>query len=295
MFEFYYILKIITNTYFRYGITLQDILCGINDTTNSALLTGLLLAEGRAPAIRGTTCQMHAQELVVQHSLGLRKRSKGGEIVDKFIPGEILTKKVHILVSKIMDKRSKNKFAKYIEYCSKDLHTEVNRLIIPNDTRVSGVFLMLESILRSRKCVMMYTTVSSERNVYKDINLDDDQWQFIAEIHSILKVMNVLAMTSQQQSVESNCFSYYHAVSARFYLKSSNEFPVIDLKNDQWLPTTEVSKIPTTMVDKEELFDQTKELIERFENEFENYFKAPDSDQILMMVFHPLMAFMGFE
>jgi hypothetical protein len=280
---------------FRYGITLNDVLRGINDTTNSALLTGLLLAEGRAPAIRGTTCQMHAQELVVQHALGIRKRTKNGDDVDTFEPGRLLAKKVRILVSKIMDKRSKNKFTKYIEYCSKELTTKVNRLIIPNDTRVSGIFLMLECVLRSRTCIMMYTTVSPDRAVYKDISLDDVDWQFIAEIHSILKVMNLLAMTSQQQSVESNCFSYYHVVSARFYLKSSTEFPVIDINKDNWKPTTEMSKIPTTLILKENLMANTVELIDRFEAEFLNYFKTPDSDQILMMVFHPLMAWMGFE
>ena len=238
---------------------------------------------------------MHAQELVVQHALGLRRRSRNGKDIDKFEPGNNLAKKVRVLVSKIMDKRSKNKFTKYIEYCSKDLTTEVNRLIIPNDTRVSGVFLMYESVLRSRTCIMMYTTVSSERAVYKDISLDDNDWQFIAETHSILKVMNLLAMTSQQQSVESNCFSYYHVVSARYYLKASTEFPIIDLKNDHWKPTTEISKIPTTFILKENLMATTVELIDRFENEFLHYFKAPDSDQILMMVFHPLMAWLGFE
>lgn len=50
---------------------------------------------------------MHAQELVVQHALGIRKRSKNGEDVDTFEPGRLLAKKVRVLVSKIMDKRSK--------------------------------------------------------------------------------------------------------------------------------------------------------------------------------------------
>ncbi|MGL4342899.1 MAG: hypothetical protein ACRCSZ_10905, partial [Lactococcus lactis] len=137
---------------------------------------------------------------------------------------------------------------------------------------------------------------SSERAVYKDISLDDNDWQLVAEVHLILKVMNLLAMTSQQQSVESNCFSYYHVVSARYYLKSSTEFPVIDLKNKaQWQPTTDVCKIPTILIQKENLMESTIELIDRFEKEFLHYFKAPDSDQILMMIFHPLMAWMGFE
>jgi hypothetical protein len=237
---------------------------------------------------------MHAQELVVQHALGLRQRSRNGKDWDTFIPGRNLKDKVKLLVAKVMDKRSKNKFTKYIEYCSKELQIEVNQLVLPNDTRVSGVYLMYESVLRSRKCIMMFCTVSSERAVYEKIRLDDYDWQLLAETHSILKVMNILAMTSQQQSVESNCFSYYHVVSARYYLKSSTEFPVLDFK-ENWLPTTDITKIPTKMVSKENLLETTNELINRFDKEFSNYFKEPDSDQILMMVFHPLMVWFGFE
>lgn len=268
---------------------------GVNDTTNSALLTGLMIAGGRTPAVKGTTCHMHAQELVVQHALGLRQRRKGGQDVDSFGPGKALRDKCRTLVTKIMDKRSKNKFVKYIEYCLKELQIEVNKLEIPNDTRVSGVFYMYESILRPRKCIMMFCTVSSERAVYKDLNLDDYDWQLLAETHAVLKVMNILAMTSQQQSVESNCFSYYHVVNARFYLRTSTEFEVFDLSKDHWLPTTDINKIPTVVMLKEDLMSSTQKLIDRFEDEFQNYFAEPDSDQILMMVFHPLMIWMGFE
>jgi hypothetical protein len=59
------------STHNRYGITPLDIFRGINNTTNSALKTGLMLSSGRCPLEMGTTCFMHAQELVVKHALGL--------------------------------------------------------------------------------------------------------------------------------------------------------------------------------------------------------------------------------
>jgi hypothetical protein len=43
------------------------------------------------------------------------------------------------------------------------------------------------------------------------------------------------------------------------------------------------------------LLDYTEELFNCFHIEFDNYFRAPDSDQILIMVFHPLMIRAGFK
>jgi hypothetical protein len=60
----------------------------VNDTTNNTLLTGREVAGGREPKQRGTTCHMHAQELVVTHALGLRERSKQGIVTDKFEAGK---------------------------------------------------------------------------------------------------------------------------------------------------------------------------------------------------------------
>jgi hypothetical protein len=46
----------------RFNIVGNDVFRGINDTTSSALATGKMISGGRAPAIKGTTCNMHQQE-----------------------------------------------------------------------------------------------------------------------------------------------------------------------------------------------------------------------------------------
>jgi hypothetical protein len=132
----------------RYNITRDDVFRGVNDTTNSALLTGREIAGGRTPAQRGTTCHMHAQELVVTHALGLGERSKAGVVTDQYEAGKNIRNKVKNLLSKIMDKKAKGRFKEYKMMCQEYLHCNAPKLELPNDTRVSGVFRMYQSALR---------------------------------------------------------------------------------------------------------------------------------------------------
>lgn len=235
---------------------------------------------------------MHSQELVVQHALGLRQRSRNKQTWDSFLPGKTLRDKSRALVTKIMDKKAKKGFPKYATFCANKLKVEVRKLELPNDTRVSGVFLMYESMLRSYRCITSYCR--SEEKDFKDLVLTTADWQLLAETHSILQVMNCVAMTSQQESVESNCFSYYQVVTARYCLANVKKFRVVDL-NGYWSPSEEVSNIEAKQLLREDMMPESLVLINRFEQEFKNYFEHPDSDQLLMMVFNPVMVWMGFE
>ncbi len=101
----FYVLSILC---FRYDITIDDVRRGVNDTTSAALKAGTTISGGRQPKQKGTTCQMHAQELVVTHALGLRTRKKRGfGVVDSFESGRLLRERVKKLVSKIMDKNQR--------------------------------------------------------------------------------------------------------------------------------------------------------------------------------------------
>lgn len=83
---------------------MEDLFRGINDTTSSAKATGLIDDQNRGTVIKGQSCNMHAQELVVTHTLGLQKRSKNNAIIDES-PDSLKQKdKVKLLVSKIMNK-----------------------------------------------------------------------------------------------------------------------------------------------------------------------------------------------
>jgi hypothetical protein len=78
----------------RFNITTNDVYRGISDTTNSALMVGRLIAGMREPTIKGNSCNMHAQELVVVHALGLKKRTLDKVVIDKFPEGLHLRNKV---------------------------------------------------------------------------------------------------------------------------------------------------------------------------------------------------------
>lgn len=281
----------------RYDITIDDVRRGINDTTSAALLTGTSISGGRQPKIKGTTCHMHAQELVVTHALGLRTRKKRGVgIVDQFESGRVLRDAVKKLVSKIMDKKAKNRFIKYKDYCKRTLFTDVIKLLIPNETRVSGVFTMYETLLRSMKCVSYYCMRSTEANIYEELVLTEAQWTSVAETYALLLLTNRLAMTSQIDSIDANCFSYYNVAKARDSVLKILQMGinVIDVSST-WPPTTEPSLIPTVHKNYNELQGETHVLIGRLVNEYDRYFPFPDSDQIQMMLFHPVMVWKGLE
>ena len=280
-----------------YDITVDDVRRGINDTTSAALLTGTTISGGHQPKIKGTTCHMHAQELVVTHALGLRTRRKRGfGVVDEFESGKLLRDAVKKLVSKIMDKKAKSRFVKYKEFCKNKLSMDVIKLLIPNETRVSGVFTMYESLLRSMKCINQYCLLSTEANLYADVMLTEAQWTSVAETYALLLITNRLAMTSQIDSVDANCFSYYNVAKTRDSVNKITQMGmnVVDV-NSGWAPTIEPSAIPTVHKEYFQLQLETQTLIDRFVNEYDTYFPFPDSDQIQMMLLHPVMAWKGLE
>ncbi len=239
---------------------------------------------------------MHTQELVLQHALGIRRRTRKGEIHDQFIPGRNLKEKAKDLCKLIMNKSNKQCFLKYRDYCKSNLNVDVRKLVVPNDTRVSGVFHMFESVLRSYKHLTLYMTGCDDRDKedYQKLLLTPIEWQFMAELHSVMKVINVLAMTSQQQSVDSNCFSYYSVAYARFFVESAKSFKVIQLSGT-FNEKTPVPQIPTINLQVNQLQEDTQVFITRLVTEFNSYFKYPDGDQIKMMLLHPVMAWRGLE
>jgi hypothetical protein len=140
----------------------------------------------------------------------------------------------------------------------------------------------------------MYLTGSEEKLHYAKYKLTEAEWQLVAETHAVLKVMNILAMTSQKESVDSNCFSYYSVANARYFIETKKKLKVLELGGN-WYPSTEIAKWPMVTMQIEQLNDQTQVLLERLVKEFDHYFKRPDSDQTMMMVLHPVMVWRGLK
>jgi hypothetical protein len=151
----------------RYNIVGNDVFRGINNTTSNSLATGNLISGGQTPAIKGTTYNMHQQDLVVQHALGLWRRTKNKQITDLFDKGKDLRDKCKVFVSKLMNKKTENLFKKYQKYCFDVMHKNTNCLEIPNVTRVSSVFCMHESLLCAKHSVTSFCTNSDEKTNLK--------------------------------------------------------------------------------------------------------------------------------
>jgi hypothetical protein len=237
---------------------------------------------------------MHAQELVLKHALGLATRKgRGGEPDDEFASGKNLRDRVKAWLSRVMDKKSKSRFNKYKQYCKSRLGVDVIRFALPNETRVAGVYLMYASALRSRKTLMQYCNNSAEAMQYDALKLTELEWIQLSETYAVLSIAHKLAMVSQQESADSNCFSYFQVVNAQYAICKHPDINVPDM-SVFWDPDTELERIPTVNKTRDTLSKDTTELMSRFEKEFKRYFPKPDSDQIAMMVFHPVMVWMGF-
>ena len=100
-------------------------------------------------------------------------------------------------------------------------------------------------------------------------------------------------MNSQKDDVTSNIFSYFYVAKTRAIIKRIKELRVFDL-DKSWSPKTKVEEIEKAQIKKEDLMEETKVLIDRLGTEFDRYFPRPDSDQLLMMMFHPIMVRLGF-
>ncbi len=237
---------------------------------------------------------MHSQELAVCHALGLKERSANNVVIDMFEQGKNLRTRVKALLSKIMDKKAKNRYKEYVKICRTFLHALPNKLELPNETRVSGTFKMYLSALRSRDAIVLFLNNSKDKAKFGELILSNEEWQFMAECEALLRHVDVLAMRSQKDDVNTNVFSYYNVAMTRAAIKRIKELMVMNL-DKTWKPKWTEKNIPKIKITKEELMDDTKVLINRLVKELNFYFPNPDSDQILMMVFHPIMVWGGFR
>ena len=134
----------------------NDVFRSVNDTTASAVKTGLIVSQGqKALCGGGTSCIMHAQELVLKNDLGLAILKKGGEVVDSFEVGKNLRDKAKALGSKIMDKKAKGRRKEYSEVAKDTYGNAANIILLPNDTQVSEVHMMFESLLHAKSLISL--------------------------------------------------------------------------------------------------------------------------------------------
>lgn len=268
----------------------------MNDTASSAVRTGEIISQGRKATGGGTTCVMHSQELCIKHGLGLTVRKKNRQVVDSFPEGKRIRDVAKAFASKVMDKKAKGRFLEYDSIARRTYDKPALKLCIPNDTRVSGCYIMFVSLLRAKNLIHLVEGRSMYSDVYRPHLLSLHDWQTMAEFEAILRSTNLLALQSQMDNPGEIAFSYFNVAACRSRLQAHQRVPweVIDTTKS-WDCNAKRDDIPKIPVYKKDMTETSKKLIDRLVAEFDTYFPNPDSDQQRAMKLHPLMDFSGFR
>jgi hypothetical protein len=238
---------------------------------------------------------MHAQELVVKHAMGLCKRRRGGKVVDENPEGLRLRDLCKTFASKVMDKKAKSRFLEFEELSIQTYNCKPIKLTTPNDTRVSGVYLMFASLLRCKSLCQVLSSNTKNGDAYKDCWIKSDDWKLMAEFESILSFSHQLAMVSQTQDPGEIAFTWYEVSMFKYsLLQKRKKIKVIDCFSS-WSPNKTLEELPRATLTYEQLQPTTKDFINRLLSELDNYFPTPDSDQIIAMNLHPIMVQNGFR
>jgi hypothetical protein len=80
--------------------------------------------------------------------------------------------------------------------------------------------------------------------------------------------MDILALSSQKEGCTSDVFSYFYVAHAWSCISKLKYLDFYDL-DKSLTPATLIERIPLKRVQRQELLDETKELINRFDSEFE--------------------------
>ena len=278
---------------------MEDVFRGINDTSNPAILTGKLLSQGRlAAGYKGTTCHMHAQELALKHAFGLVKRKKKNVPVDWFEPGERITKKCKKLISEIMNKKSKRRWQEFKDIGKKYQKAAPIKLVKLADTRVSGCFLMFQSLLRCKCLIDMLPTKACESHykIYQPHIPSKDEWIFISEVEAVLQITNELAMKSQMEGFGEISYSWMNVAMAKYKLQN-DKLPLrcVAISSSIWAPNMTANNLERIDIPRESLSEDTKKFIARLIENLDDYFLGPDDDQLVSMKLHPLIQASGFR
>ena len=280
---------------YRYGIYQDDIFRAVNDTATAAVATGMLICDGRRP-VGGTTCQMHAVELVLKHAFGLVERRSGGEVTDSFVQGKELRDRCKALASKVMDKKAKARFAEYEALSMETWSVKPIKLKTPNKTRVSGDYILIVSMLRAKSLLQVLVGQSKHTQAYKDCILGSDDWKLIAEFQAVMSHIHHLAMTSQGNEPGEIAFSWFELSMCWLTYKSRDKkkYNVVDC-TQSWSPNTLLEELPTIKKSYLDLTTVAQEFVNRLDIEFGKYFPGPDSDQLVAMHLHPVVQRNTFE
>jgi hypothetical protein len=281
-----YIVDKINGILSRMNIESSDIWRAINDNANAAKHVGRVVASGRIPVDSKSTCIMHTANLILEHALGIRPRKR--EPNNEFLAGKRMCKNVHTALSLIMNKHNKRVFEHYLKICREQFQSGGLKFLLPNETRVAGKYLMIQSLLRQHRAFKYLTNYDEEfKERFSNINFTKYNWAFIQEMDGVMKKMGVLTIGTQTDQVGYILFCWYAAMLVRSTASSLKFFPLMKM-TEKWDPDTPINDIPLCKRERKDLTPDTIIVLSRIVAECDRYLPKPDSDMRLAVYFNPV-------
>jgi hypothetical protein len=265
----------------RMNIESSDIWRAVNDNANAAKFVGRIIASNRIPVNSQSTCIMHTGNLILEHALGLRPRLRSKE-PDVYVEGAKMCKDVHTALSIIMNKRNKKIFEDYTKICKDTFQSKSVRFMLPNETRVSGKYIMIQSLLRQHRAFVHFTTdhASPHKTKFSAIRFEERDWIYIQEMEGIMSGMGVVTLGTQTDQPCYISYCWYQVQYVRSTAERGEGFSLMNLKKT-WAPDTPLHMIPVEYRKRQDLLPESIIFLKRIVRECDFYLKEPDGDMRL--------------
>ena len=280
-------------------LTKKDLCASVNDNTMAAVLAGKYIVG----TDRAGKCDMHKAELVLKHATGLVQRYQNRILMDSnpsFIEFWFIFKKFSAW---LMSSKAPRRFQNFRENCE-SYGCQVIKIPLPNDTRVGGIVLSLETLARLKWAMDQYALLAAGSDPkFAKLYPSEEDWQLLSQYEGILSPLKQVAMTLQSDApgassaalLEIFC-SYFQATTMSLPPNGENSgVSCIKLAKgspDQWDARLSIDDLDTfrDTVEFDDLLPGPRLLVRRIISEYKHYLVHRDHDGLKAVCCNPLLA-----
>ena len=282
------------------GVTTADLCASVNDNTTAAVLAGKYIVGN--PEKDGGKCDVHKAKLVLKHATGLVKRYHNRQLMDSNDTFVELWQVFKQFAAWLTCKKAPHRFKKFRDSCIQMGFTII-KIPMPNDTRIAGLVLTIQALLRCMWAMRHYVTLTIKSDdKFKARFPTEDKWELLAQYEAVLGPLKQICMSLQSDApgassaalLEIYC-SYFRSTCMR--KEEVGKFSGVDVLNVSDVNRTWDAR--SSMEDLEE-FRDTKQyqelepgprlLIRRVIAEYKHYLLHYDDDSIKAVCCNPLLA-----
>eukprot|EP00956_Cyclotella_meneghiniana_P032817 scaffold91636_cov36-Cyclotella_meneghiniana.AAC.3 len=259
----------------RVGIEMLDLFKSANDGCTTAVKAGRLTVGGdretmnrRASDVKDGCCDMHQGSLVMGHATTLTPRHSGGRVVNQFNAFHDLYKKTKNAVKHLCDRKNKSRFEKYETSIKQYDGSVVLAIPIPNKTRVSGAFILIQATIRSMHSLRIYSLEDAE---FAAKLLVPEEWKRLSEFEAVMKPTSDFCFDVQGDRIELACEVPLMLAFLKNLYERAVSYDVMDTTK-KWRANIPIRDIPRKKTALSDMLPESRELVQRFLDSIDDYF-----------------------